>query len=42
MLGVVLSDITNPFFAEYARALEVAAAAHGYVFVVATSDANEA
>ena len=31
MLGVVLPDITNPFFAEYARALEVAAAAYGYV-----------
>ena len=42
MLGVVLPDITNPFFAEYAHALEVAAAAHGYVLVVATSDTNEA
>jgi LacI family transcriptional regulator len=42
MLGVVLPDITNPFFAEYARALEVAAAAHGHVLVVATSDTNEA
>jgi LacI family transcriptional regulator len=42
MLGVVLPDITNPFFAEYARALEIAAAAHGYVLVVANSDANEA
>ena len=42
MLGVVLSDINNPFFAEYARALEVAAAAHGYVLVVANSDADEA
>jgi LacI family transcriptional regulator len=42
MLGVVLPDITNPFFAEYARALEIAAAAHGYVLVVATSDGNEA
>ena len=41
MLGVVLSDITNPFLAEYARALEVAAAAHGYVLVVANSDADE-
>ena len=42
MLGLVLPDITNPFFAEYARALEVAAAAYGYVLVVATSEANEA
>ena len=42
MLGLVLPTITNPFFAEYVRALEVAAAAHGYVMVVATSDASEA
>jgi LacI family transcriptional regulator len=42
MLGLVLPDITNPFFAEYARALEVAAAAHGSVLVVANSDADEA
>src|SRR4249919_4237704 len=42
MLGVVLPDITNPFYAEYAHALVVAAAAHGYVLAVATSDANEA
>jgi LacI family transcriptional regulator len=42
MLGVVLPDITNPFFAEYARALEVAATGRGYVLVVATSEANEA
>jgi|SRR5512133_1809267 LacI family transcriptional regulator len=42
MLGVVLPEITNPFYAEYAHALELAAAAHGYVLVVATSDANEA
>jgi LacI family transcriptional regulator len=42
MLGVVLTDITNPLFAEYARALEIAAAAHGYVLVVANSDADEA
>jgi LacI family transcriptional regulator len=41
ILGVVLPEITNPFFAEYAHAIEVAAAAHGYVLVVATSDANE-
>jgi LacI family transcriptional regulator len=42
MLGLVLPDIVNPFFAEYARALEVAAATYGYVLVVANSDANEA
>ena len=42
MIGLVLPDITNPFFAEYARALEVAATAHGYVLVVANSDADEA
>jgi LacI family transcriptional regulator, galactose operon repressor len=42
MLGLVLPDITNPFFAEYARAIEVAAAAHGYLLVVATSDGNGA
>jgi LacI family transcriptional regulator len=40
ILGLVLPDITNPFFAEYAHAIELAAAAHGYVLVVATSDAN--
>jgi LacI family transcriptional regulator len=42
MLGLVLPDITNPFFAEYARAIEVAAAAHGYFLVMATSDADDA
>jgi LacI family transcriptional regulator len=42
MLGVILPDLTNPFFAEYARALEVAAAAYGYVLVLATSAGNEA
>jgi LacI family transcriptional regulator, galactose operon repressor len=42
MLGLVLPDITNLFFAEYVRAIEVAAAAHGYVLVVATSDGSAA
>jgi LacI family transcriptional regulator len=42
MLGVVLPNITNPFFAEYASALEIAAAAHGYVLVVGNSEGNEA
>jgi LacI family transcriptional regulator, galactose operon repressor len=42
ILGLVLPDITNPFYAEYVHALEVAAAAYGYALVVATSDSNEA
>jgi LacI family transcriptional regulator len=42
MFGVVLPDMTNPFFAEYAHALEVAAVTHGYVLVIANSAAKEA
>ena len=42
MLGLVMQDIVNPFFAECAHAVEVAAAAYGCVIVLATSDANEA
>jgi LacI family transcriptional regulator len=42
MLGLVMQDIINPFFAEYAYAVEVAAAARGYVIVVATSSSDEA
>jgi len=34
MLGLVLPDIGNPFFAEYALAIELAAAAHGNMLVV--------
>jgi LacI family transcriptional regulator, galactose operon repressor len=41
MLGLVLPDMTNLFFAEYARAIEVAATDHGYVLVIASSDAKE-
>jgi LacI family transcriptional regulator len=41
MLGLVIQDIVNPFFAEYAHAVEVAAAAYGYVMVVATTGAKE-
>ena len=40
MLGLVLPDIANPFFAEYALAIELAAAARGHVLVVANSDAK--
>jgi LacI family transcriptional regulator len=42
MLGLVLPDIANPFFAEYALAIEAAAAAFGYVLVVANSNADKA
>ena len=42
MLGLVLPDIANPFFAEYALAIEAAAAAYGYVLVVANSNAEKA
>ena len=41
MLGLVLPDIANPFFAEYALAIELAAAAYGYVLVVANSNAEK-
>ncbi len=41
MLGLVLPDIANPFFAEYALAIEAAAAAYGYVLVVANSNAEK-
>ena len=40
MLGLVLPDIGNPFFAEYALAIELAAAARGYMLVVANSNAD--
>ncbi|HEY5821163.1 MAG TPA: LacI family DNA-binding transcriptional regulator [Propionibacteriaceae bacterium] len=40
MLGLVLPDISNPYFAEFALAVEVAAAAEGYMLVVANSHAN--
>jgi LacI family transcriptional regulator len=42
MLGLVLPDIGNPFFAEYALAIEAAAAARGRMLVVCNTDADPA
>lgn len=39
-LGLVLPDITNPFFAELALAIEIAAAAYGHMLVVANTMAD--
>ena len=38
MLGLVLPDIGNPFFADYAHEVTVAAADQGYALLVATSE----
>lgn len=37
MLGLVVPDITNPFFAELAHAVESAAAEHGFLVTLASS-----
>ncbi|WP_433266834.1 LacI family DNA-binding transcriptional regulator [Actinosynnema sp. CS-041913] len=37
-LGLVISDLVNPFFAEIARAVEEEARAHGYCVIVANAD----
>lgn len=38
MLGMVISDITNPFFPQIARGAENAALEHGYLLVVFNTD----
>ena len=38
MLGMVISDITNPFFPQLVRGAEDAAAEHGYVLVTFNTD----
>ncbi|WP_077489008.1 LacI family DNA-binding transcriptional regulator [Sinomonas mesophila] len=40
MLGMVVPDATNPFFASLARAVEVAAAERGYAMLLADSDGS--
>ena len=41
MLGLVVPDITNPFFAELAHAVEAAAAELGYLVALGSSSARE-
>ncbi|GGI01263.1 LacI family DNA-binding transcriptional regulator [Arthrobacter liuii] len=40
MLGLVLPDNSNPFFAEFAREIEIAAGNHGYALLLANSNGN--
>lgn len=40
MLGLVISDSTNPFFAEFGLAIELAAAERGYAVLMANSQAK--
>ncbi|MFJ7953386.1 LacI family DNA-binding transcriptional regulator [Lysinibacillus sp. NPDC096418] len=40
LIGLIVPDITNPFFPELARAVEDTALAHGYTIVLCNSDEN--
>ncbi len=42
VIGLIVPDIQNPFFAEVARGVEGVAQAHGYMVFVGNSDENEA
>jgi LacI family transcriptional regulator/LacI family repressor for deo operon, udp, cdd, tsx, nupC, and nupG len=42
LLGLILPDIQNPFFAEIARGVEDAAYAHEYAVLLCNSDENQA
>ncbi|MGO7998106.1 hypothetical protein ACC734_37650, partial [Rhizobium ruizarguesonis] len=37
LIGIVIPDLTNPFFAELVQSEEQAAANHGYNIIVMTS-----
>jgi LacI family transcriptional regulator len=37
-IGVILADISNPFFAKLARFIEIEASKHGYVIIFSSSD----
>ncbi|MDM4762202.1 LacI family DNA-binding transcriptional regulator [Galbitalea sp. SE-J8] len=38
MIGVVISDLANPFYSTLARAIEEAAGAQGYLLIIASSE----
>jgi LacI family transcriptional regulator len=40
MLGLIISDIVNPFFPELVKSFEFAATHHGYEVIVANTDYN--
>ncbi|GJG87519.1 LacI family transcriptional regulator [Gemmatimonadetes bacterium T265] len=42
LIGLIVSDIRNPFFAEIARGVERVAQAHGHMVFVGNSDEDEA
>lgn len=42
LIGLVINDLRNPFFAEFATSLQMALAARGYAAVVANTDENPA
>lgn len=41
MLALILPDITNPFFADIAKAVEVEAKSHGYSIIISNTDFSE-
>ena len=42
MIGLVINDLRNPFFTEFATALQMALATRGYAAVLANTDEDEA
>lgn len=42
LIGLVINDLRNPFFTEFATSLQMALAARGYATVVANTDENPA
>ncbi len=42
LIGLVINDLRNPFFTEFATSLQMALSAHGYATVVANADEDPA
>jgi len=38
IIGIILADISNPFFAKLARFIEIEASKHGYMVMFSSSD----